>query len=250
MTYTRGQFAVIGNVGRKALRLYEEAGVLIPACVNEENGYHYYEPQQLADLEKIKAYRKIGLSLIEIRQVLEGKVNEEEVINSRLRELDNQTRSILATVQAMAQGRKAEDAENARIDIVPFRQKECIFIQENVERENLGISVGKLYERAAREKLVPKGAHFVKYTGLMEGEGNFTMTTYLPVSGAAGALAGEEAQEYERCLHLPFEKGFSRVKEAHIELQKYAEEHRIRCTGTVLEVYNKDFTVDVYMVTE
>lgn len=123
----------------------------------EENGYHYYEPQQLADLEKIKAYRKIGLSLIEIRQVLEGKVNEEEVINSRLRELDNQTRSILATVQAMAQGRKAEDAENARIDIVPFRQKECIFIQENVERENLGISVGKLYERAAREKLVPKG---------------------------------------------------------------------------------------------
>ena len=53
--YTRGQFAVIGNVGRKALRLYEEAGILIPACVNEENGYHYYEPQQLADLEKIKA---------------------------------------------------------------------------------------------------------------------------------------------------------------------------------------------------
>ena len=248
--YTRGQFAVIGNVGRKALRLYEEAGILIPACVNEENGYHYYEPQQLADLEKIKAYRKIGLSLIEIRQVLEGKVNEEEVVNSRLRELDNQTRSILETVQAMARGRKAEDAESARIDLVPFLRKECIFIQENVERENLGISVGKLYERAAREKLVPNGAHFVKYTGLMEGEGNFTMTTYLPVSGAAGALAGEEAQEYERCLHLPFDKGFSRVKEAHIELQKYAEEHGIRCTGTVLEVYNKDFTVDVYMVTE
>ena len=250
MMYTRGQFAVIGNVGRKALRLYEEAGILIPACVNEENGYHYYEPQQLADLEKIKAYRKIGLSLIEIRQVLEGKVNEEEVVNSRLRELDNQTRSILETVQAMARGRKAEDAESARIDLVPFRRKECIFIQENVERENLGISVGKLYERAAREKLVPNGAHFVKYTGLMEGEGNFTMTTYLPVSGAAGALAGEESQEYERCLHLPFDKGFSRVKEAHIELQKYAEEHGIRCTGTVLEVYNKDFTVDVYMVTE
>ena len=244
--YTRGQFAVIGNVGRKALRLYEEAGILIPACVNEENGYHYYEPQQLADLEKIKAYRKIGLSLIEIRQVLEGKLDEEKVINSRLRELDNQTRSILETVQ----GRKAEDADNARIDIVPFQRGECISIQENVERENLGISVGKLYERAAREKLVPNGAHFVKYTGLMEGEGNFTMTTYLPVSGAAGALAGEEAQEYKRCLHLPFDKGFSRVKEAHIELQKYAEEHGIRCTGTVLEVYNKDFTVDVYMVTE
>mgnify|MGYP002521809205 CR=1 FL=1 len=248
--YTRGQFAVIGNVGRKALRLYEEAGILVPACVNEENGYHYYTSQQLVDLEKIKAYRKIGLSLMEIRQVLEGKLNEEEAIKGRLQELDDQTRSIRETVRTMTQAKKEEDGKSAEIDIVPFHRKECISIQENVERENLGISVGKLYERAARENLVPEGAHFVKYTGLMEEEGNFTMTTYLPVSSTGGTLAGKGMQAYERCLHLCFKKGFSRVKEAHIELQNYAQEHEIRCIGTVLEVYNKDWTVDVYMVTE
>lgn len=109
--YTRGQFAVIGNVGRKALRLYEEAGILVPACVNEENGYHYYTPQQLADLEKIKAYRKIGFSLMEIRQVLEGKLNEEEAIKSRIQELDDQTRSIRETVRTMTQAKKEEDGE-------------------------------------------------------------------------------------------------------------------------------------------
>ena len=248
--YTRGQFAVIGNVGRKALRLYEEAGILVPACVNEENGYHYYTPQQLVDLEKIKAYRKIGFSLMEIRQILEGKLNEGEAIKSRLQELDDQTRSIQETVRTMTQAKKEEDGKSAEIDIVPFHRKECISIQENVERENLGISVGKLYERAARENLVPEGAHFVKYTGLMEEEGNFTMTTYLPVSSTDGTLAGEGMQAYERCLHLCFKKGFSKVKEAHIELQNYAQEHEIRCVGTVLEVYNKDWTVDVYMVTE
>lgn len=248
--YTRGQFAVIGNVGRKALRLYEEAGILVPPCVNEENGYHYYTPQQLADLEKIKAYRKIGFSLMEIRQVLEGKLNEEEAIKSRLQELDDQTRLIRETVRTMTQAKKEEDGERTEIDIVPFYRKECISIQENVERENLGISVGKLYERAARENLVPEGAHFVKYTGLMKDDGNFTMTTYLPVSSTGEALEDEGTQTYERCLHLCFTKGFSRVKEAHIELQNYAQEHEIRCIGTVLEVYNKDWTVDVYMVTE
>ena len=31
--YTRGQFAVIGKVGRKALRLYHEEGLLVPACI-------------------------------------------------------------------------------------------------------------------------------------------------------------------------------------------------------------------------
>ena len=48
--YTRGQFAIIGKVGRKALRIYHEEGLLVPAFVNGENGYHYYEESQLAVL--------------------------------------------------------------------------------------------------------------------------------------------------------------------------------------------------------
>ena len=86
--YTRGQFAVIGNVGRKALRLYEEEGILVPFFINEENGYHYYAPEQLAELEKIKRYRKLGISLFEIKQILSGKVSEEEIIGNKLAELD------------------------------------------------------------------------------------------------------------------------------------------------------------------
>jgi len=41
--YIRGQFALIGKVGRKALRLYDEEGLLVPVAVNGENGYHYYD---------------------------------------------------------------------------------------------------------------------------------------------------------------------------------------------------------------
>ena len=61
--YTRGQFAVIGKVGRKALRIYDEEGLLVPASVDGQNGYNYYSEEQLALLEKIKSLRKIGLSL-------------------------------------------------------------------------------------------------------------------------------------------------------------------------------------------
>ena len=63
MMYTRGQFALLGNVGRKALRIYHEEGLLVPVMINEENGYHYYDESQLLTLEKIKRLRKIGLSL-------------------------------------------------------------------------------------------------------------------------------------------------------------------------------------------
>ena len=80
--YSRGQFAIIGKVGRKALRIYHEEGLLVPAFINGENGYHYYDESQLEVLEKIKQLRKIGFSLYEIKLVLKGKATEKELIES------------------------------------------------------------------------------------------------------------------------------------------------------------------------
>ncbi len=52
--YTSGQFAMIGNVGRKAIRLYREEGLLVPTSKNEENGYYYYDESQLSRLKLIR----------------------------------------------------------------------------------------------------------------------------------------------------------------------------------------------------
>ena len=86
--YTRGQFAIVGKVGRKALRLWDEEGLLTPSFVNEENGYNYYDESQLITLEKIKRLRKIGLSIYEIKQIFAGKSSEKELIDSKIREMD------------------------------------------------------------------------------------------------------------------------------------------------------------------
>ena len=52
----------------------------------------------------------------------------------------------------------------------------------------------------------------------------------------------------EKCLHLRFTGGFSKVASAHVSIEKYAEENQIKCVGRVYEVYNKDMSVDVYHV--
>ncbi len=54
--YTRGQFALIGKVGRKALRLYDEEGLLVPVAVNGENGYHYYDRSHCSQRLKRNAW--------------------------------------------------------------------------------------------------------------------------------------------------------------------------------------------------
>ncbi|MBO4866875.1 MAG: MerR family transcriptional regulator [Ruminococcus sp.] len=239
--YTRGQFAVMGSVGIKALRLYHENGLLVPAFINKENGYHFYEENQLATLEKIKNYRKIGLSLFEIRQILDGKAGEAEIIESKITETDR----LLSEMKAYKKETESDDAETntEQIDCKPFSNCRCIFVRENTERENLGMSVGKLYERAAREGITIAGAHFVIFDRL-DTDDSFTMTTCLPVSNYTG---DDVLEVYEgNCIHINFNGGFSKVSKAHQMLRNYAEENLIKPEERIYEVYNKDMSVDVY----
>ena len=240
--YTRGQFAIIGKVGRKALRIYHEEGLLVPAFVNGENGYHYYEESQLAVLEKIKKLRKIGLSLYEIKLVLKGKAPEKELIESKLHEMDSrlqEARELAGEEEPVPQNGTTETTP----DIRPFEKCRCLYIDENVELENLGMSVGKLYEKAAREGISIAGNHFIVYDGLAAKEG-FSMRTCLPVANYSGADTTEVFEK--RCLHINFTEGFSKVSRAHIVIKNYADAHQIKLTGKVYEVYNKDMSGDVY----
>ena len=237
--YSRGQFAIIGKVGRKALRIYHEGGLLVPAFINGENGYHYYDESQLEVLEKIKRLRKIGLSLYEIKLVLKGKATEKELVESKIREMDSR----LQEARELANEKVATPAnESATPDIRAFEKCICLYIDENVELENLGMSVGKLYEKAAREGIASAGNHFVIYDDVSDED--FSMRTCLPVSGYTGTNAIEVYEE--KCLHLNFTGGFSKVGQAHLMIKDFAENQKIKFTGKVYEVYNKDMSVDVY----
>ena len=238
--YTRGQFAVMGNVGRKALRLYHEEGLLVPVSVNKENGYHYYDESQLETLEKIKRLRKFGLSLYEIRQILDGNVREEVVIESKIKETDN---ALKMMKKLAVEGGSKETSFDDKPDIRSLECGTCIYIEENVDLEELGMSVGKLYERASREHLTVAGSHLVRYEGLLNEEG-FKMITCLPVLDHHGEKTMEIKED--DCLHLKFCGGFSKVSEAHSLIERYAKDKNLKLSDRAYEVYNNDMSVDVY----
>lgn len=242
--YTSGQFAMIGNVGRKAIRLYREEGLLVPAKINEENGYYYYDESQLSRLETIKRLRSIGLSLFEIKQILNGEVSEKDILSSKIKETGDLLKD-MKDMKNMAFDTKS-DTENIlkeEPDIRPFERCVCLYTDENVDLEKLGVSVGKLYEAAAGKGISPSGSHFVIYDGIKD-EAKFSMKTCLPVTGYKG---DETIEVFEgRCIHINFKRGFSKVAEAHKIINCYAAEHLIKLSDRVYEVYNKDMSVDVY----
>ena len=65
-----GQFAAASRLSLKALRLYDENGLLPPARVDPESGYRYYRLQQLGHATTIRLLRRAGMPLAEIRAFL------------------------------------------------------------------------------------------------------------------------------------------------------------------------------------
>ena len=76
-----GDFSKMSKVTIKALRYYELEGLIKPSYVDEVSGYRYYESSQLLDISRIVSLKQIGLSIDEIKKV----INEKEPLDDILK---------------------------------------------------------------------------------------------------------------------------------------------------------------------
>jgi DNA-binding transcriptional MerR regulator len=65
-----GDFARMGRVSIKALRYYDEIGLLLPAHSDGASGYRYYSASQLPLLNRLLVYKNLGFSLDQTRALL------------------------------------------------------------------------------------------------------------------------------------------------------------------------------------
>ncbi len=70
--YKIGMFSKMNRVTIKALRYYDEIGLLKPAYIDDFTGYRYYTSDQLPVLHQILALRQMGFSMEEIIDIRKG----------------------------------------------------------------------------------------------------------------------------------------------------------------------------------
>ena len=71
--FTVGEFAKLCGISKQALIFYDNEGIIKPKFKDENNGYRYYTPDQLEQLDTIMILREIGLSLKEIKAHMENR---------------------------------------------------------------------------------------------------------------------------------------------------------------------------------
>jgi DNA-binding transcriptional MerR regulator len=86
-----GDFSKLSQVSVKALRFYDEVGLLKPTYVDRVTGYRYYSAALLPRLNRILAFKELGFSLGEIGHLLKGDLPPDrvrELLENRRAELE------------------------------------------------------------------------------------------------------------------------------------------------------------------
>lgn len=116
-TYTIGEVARMSGVSARALRLYEDAGLLAPA--RKPNGYRCYTSAEINRLQEIMLLRRLRVPLGEVAPLLSSNARERRRLLSRhvaeLRreraDLDRLIRTIETTIKSEEGGASMTDAE-------------------------------------------------------------------------------------------------------------------------------------------
>ena len=65
-----GEFARRTRLSLKALRLYDDRGVLVPSRVDQTSGYRYYDTAQLEQARLVVMLRQLQMPLAAIKELL------------------------------------------------------------------------------------------------------------------------------------------------------------------------------------
>ena len=118
-----GEFSKLAKTTIKALRYYDEVGLLKPKFV-DNNGYRYYTISQLNDLLKIVELRSLDMSIQDIKDALHSSNLQENLVKHQQlleKELEKKQHQISLLKKYIAKAKKGDFMENytAKEIIVP-----------------------------------------------------------------------------------------------------------------------------------
>lgn len=94
-----GEFSNIAQVSIRLLRYYDKIDLLKPAHIDKFSGYRYYTIDQLPRLNRILAFKELGLSLEQIAHLLDDQLSAEE-LRDILGQKKDEIRRYIQTEQA------------------------------------------------------------------------------------------------------------------------------------------------------
>ena len=191
-----GEFGQASRLSPKALRLYDELGLLVPARVDPESGYRWYELGQLERARKVALLRRIGVPLARIREILgrtpeaaaqeiAGYWSEAEAEHAARRELAGTLVNEL-TGKTGASGVMGERPKMYEIEVRDMPERRELSLIRRMHQDELVAKSRELFIRPLLGADLPRlegvvGAPFMIFHGEVSGDSDGPIEWCMPV---------------------------------------------------------------------
>lgn len=241
--YKISDFSKITNLTVKALRYYDEEGILTPSYRDQDNGYRYYGDKDFQKAKLISMLKELDFSISEIKDVLTNCDNPkdlsyflEEKKNMIERHISRE-KELISKITLSMESKDMEDVSmDYKIEVKEIEALTVASIRYKGKYSDVGLYIGKIYKAVKNHSA---GAPFCCYFD-REFKEDADIELCVPTTKlindsniCAKKLPGIKA------VCTVHTGGYDKLNLAYKALFDYINKHNINCLLPTREIYIK-----------
>ena len=244
-----GQFSKLARISIKALRLYAERGLLLPAHTDADTGYRYYRPSQAKRAEIIRILRSVEMPLDEIREVLDasGSVAAHErllVHRQHMAERLQVQQRMLIYLESLIENKERIMAYEITVQEAKPLLVAGIRMLTNLRtiKTDVPQAFGKIMQGINSKRFVPVGPPMIVYNDVIDEENDAEVEVCIPITHAIDTGNDFHCHELTdkhvavTVHHGPYEE----LSSAYHSMLGWISENGYELSGSPREIYLND----------
>lgn len=245
-----GEFSRFSQVSVKALRFYDEIGLLRPIHIDETSGYRYYSASQLTRLNRILALKELGFTLEQIAPLLNAGLTAEqmrELLLAKQAEIQRRVQEeqvLLARVEARLQVIEQEGKmSNYEVVIKRVEPMRVAAIREVVPAYSaIGKNFGEVYRFLEANSVRPAGPCIAIWNETEYKEKDVDSTACCPIEANAQFTGSdririEELPAVASMATVIHHGSYATLQQGYNALLNWIEANNYKVVGDNREVY-------------
>jgi DNA-binding transcriptional MerR regulator len=250
-----GEFARLSGLSQKALRRYDELGLLPPARVDASSGYRRYAPGQVERARLVALLRQIGVPLARIQAILDLDAEAAaERVGAYWTEVEAAHTARRDLAGHLIDRLNGKGSTMYEVDVRDVPARSLLSLHCHVHADRL-TALGKGFLARLRSEAVPRppgvaGAPFIVYHGLVDDDGDGPIEWNWPVPEEQALELAARFPDLTLRAEAAHQEAFTRLASAHADgartamlaevLTAWAGRNGRRPTGAVRQVLTPD----------
>lgn len=248
--YRIGEFSKFAMVSTRTLRLYDEMGLLKPEQQDLATSYRYYSAGQLARLNRILVLKDMGLSLEQIRPLLDSQISPEQIrgmlklkqveLHRQIKEGHDQLGRIETWLQQLNSNSLNLEYQVVLKKVEPIRVAAIKTVIPGLE--DLPLLFEELARYLAQHKVMPGGPPMALFYDEEYRENNLSVEAALPVRGSlpdSDRIKLRDLPELESAASLVHTGPLEKLVQAFGAALNWIEANNYRISGPNREIFVK-----------